>query len=194
MEQVVMTGGFADPPVQSAWGFRAAMTAMARPGDIVGVSGAQAPAPVSGAAAVLLLVLCDPDTPVWLAPSHDSDALRRWIGFHTGAPVVQARAQAVFALGRWDSLLPLEGFCIGTPEYPDRATTLIVEVDDLRAEGVALRGPGIKDQAWLNLPEVEAFRANRALFPLGLDFFFTCGSDLAALPRSTVVGNPVGVS
>jgi alpha-D-ribose 1-methylphosphonate 5-triphosphate synthase subunit PhnH len=39
----------------------------------------------------------------------------------------------------------------------------------------------------LTLPEVAAFRANRALFPLGLDFFFTCGDRLAALPRSTVV-------
>ena len=194
MDQSVMTGGFSDPSIQAAWGFRAAMNAMARPGDILAVQGAQAPAPVSEAAAVLLLVLCDPDTPVWLAPSHDSDALRRWVAFHTGAPVVAARDEAAFALGRWDSLAPLGDYRIGTAEYPDRSATLIVEMDDLRAEGAVLTGPGIKEVAGLNLPDVAAFRANRALFPLGLDFFFTCGDRLAALPRSTRVTDPAEVS
>ena len=193
MDQAVMSGGFADPPIQSAWAFRAAMMAMARPGDIMTVSGGAAPAPVSTAAAVLLLALCDPETPVWLAPSHESADLRRWIAFHTGAPVVQARDQAVFALGTWQALAPLGGFPVGTAEYPDRSATLIVEMDDLRPEGAVLQGPGIKDQALLSLPEVAAFRANRALFPLGLDFFFTCGDRLAALPRSTVVTDPAEV-
>jgi alpha-D-ribose 1-methylphosphonate 5-triphosphate synthase subunit PhnH len=187
MNDAVMTGGFADPSIQSAQAFRAAMMAMARPGDILTVAGAQAPAGVSVAASVLLLVLCDPQTPVWLAASHDSDELRRWIAFHTGAPVVDQRGDAVFALGVWDNLVPLRDYRIGTVEYPDRSATLIVEMGALRAEGAVLRGPGIVDAAGLNLPEVAAFRANRALFPLGLDFFFTCGDRLAALPRSTVV-------
>ena len=190
MDQAVMTGGFSDPAIQSARGFRAAMTAMARPGDITTVIGAQAPAPASVAASVLLLVLCDPDTPVWLALSHDSDALRHWIAFHTGAPVVDARGDAVFALGTWDSLMPLPDYRIGTSEYPDRSATLIVERDALQEDGAVLTGPGIKTAARLNLPEGAAFRANRALFPLGLDFFFTCGNRLAALPRSTVVRDP----
>lgn len=194
MDQSVMTGGFSDPSIQAAWGFRAAMNAMARPGDILAVQGAQAPAPVSEAAAVLLLVLCDPDTPVWLAPSHDSDALRRWVAFHTGAPIVAARGEAAFALGTWDSLAPLRDYRIGSAEYPDRSATLIVEMDDLRAGGAVLTGPGIKEVAGLNLPDVAAFRANRALFPLGLDFFFTCGDRLAALPRSTRVTDPAEVS
>lgn len=194
MDQAVMTGGFSDPSIQSAWGFRAAMNAMARPGDILAVQGAQAPAPVSVAAAVLMLVLCDPETPVWLAPSHDSDALRRWIAFHTGAPVVAARGEAAFALGTWDSLVPLRDYRIGTPEYPDRSATLIVEMDELRTEGAVLTGPGIKQAAGLNLPDAAAFRANRGLYPLGLDFFLTCGDRLAALPRSTHVTTSAEVS
>ncbi len=193
MDQAVMTGGFADPPIQSPQAFRAAMTAMARPGDILAVTGAQAPAPVSVAASVLLLVLCDPGTPVWLATSHDSADLRRWIAFHTGASVVAARGEAVFALGTWDSLLSLADYRIGTPDYPDRSATLIVEMPLLRAEGAVLQGPGIKESAQLSVPEVAPLRVNRALFPLGLDFFFTCGSDLAAVPRSTVVTDPAEV-
>lgn len=190
MDQAVLTGGFTDAPLQSARAFRAAMLAMARPGDILTLSGAEAPAPLSVAAAVLLLVLCDPDTPLWIAPAQDSAALRRWVAFHTGAPVIAARHEAAFALGDWDSLLPLTAYRIGTAEYPDRAATLIVECTALRAEGALLTGPGIKDSARLNLPESAAFRANRALFPRGLDMFFTCGDRLAALPRSTVVTHP----
>lgn len=192
MEQAEMTGGFADAPRDAARGFRAAMTAMARPGEIVALTGAQAPAPVSQAAAVLLLVLCDPDTPVWLAASHDTPALRRWIAFHTGAPVVGARDQAVFALGQWEALLPLEDFAIGTAEYPDRSATLIVEVADLQAAGAVLRGPGIRGEARLTLPDSAALRANHARFPLGWDMFVTAGSQLAAVPRSTRVTDPEG--
>lgn len=193
MDQAVMTGGFADAPRDAARAFRAAMTAMARPGEIMDVTGAQGPAPLSGAAAVLLLVLCDPETPVWLAPSYDTDAVRRWIAFHTGASVVAARGQAIFALGDWHGLGPVEEFAQGSAEYPDRAATLIVEMEALRSEGAVLRGPGIKDSARLNLPELAAFRRNRAIFPLGRDFFFTCGDRLAALPRSTVVADAEGV-
>ncbi len=188
----MMTGGFADAPRDAARGFRAAMTAMARPGDIVTVTGAQAPAPVSQAAAVLLLVLCDPDTPVWLAPSHDTPAVRDWIAFHTGAPVADTRGQAVFALGEWEALLPLDDFAIGTAEYPDRSATLIVEMAALQAAGAVLRGPGIKGEARLNLPDSAALRANHARFPLGWDMFMTAGCQLAAVPRSTSVTDAEG--
>jgi alpha-D-ribose 1-methylphosphonate 5-triphosphate synthase subunit PhnH len=50
-----------------------------------------------------------------------------------------------------------------------------------------LRGPGIKDTAALQLPEIRAFQDNAKLFPLGLDFYFTAGDQLAALPRTTKV-------
>ena len=76
---------------------------------------------------------------------------------------------------------------IGTSEYPDRSATLIVESADLSATGATLTGPGIKTMAGLSLPEVEAFRFNRGLFPLGMDFIFTCGDRVAALPRTTEV-------
>ena len=177
-------GGFADAPRDSAYAFRAVMEAMACPGRIVNLAGVVAPAPVSRAAAAVLLTLCDPDTPLWLAPSHDTTALRAWLAFHTGAPVATPET-CRFALGTWAALLPVDRFAAGTPEYPDRSATLIVERPTLVNEGPALTGPGIRDMARLDLPETDAFRCNAARFPLGFDCIFTSGNGLAALPRST---------
>lgn len=181
-----LTGGFADAPRDAAHAFRAAMGAMARPGTIHEITGARPPAPLSVAAGTLLLALCDPETPLYLAPGHDTPDLRRWITFHTGAPFVGAQA-CCFAIGSWEALLPLSEYPIGTPEYPDRAATLIIEMPELLAQGAALRGPGIRTQAWLNLPGPASFVANARQFPLGFDAFLTAGAQVAALPRSTQV-------
>lgn len=183
-----LTGGFCDPPVQSARAFRALLDVMARPGTIGTLTGAQPPAPLSVAAGVTLLTLADGSTPVHLAGALDCAVTRDWIAFHTGAPLAGAEA-AAFAVGRWDDLVPLERFGIGLPDYPDRAATLIIEVDRLDSAGPRLTGPGIPTPTRLSLPEVAAFRANRALYPLGFDCVLTCGDRLAGLPRSTVVGD-----
>ena len=53
----------------------------------------------------MLLTLCDPETPVFLAPSRDTQAVRDWITFHTGAPFAAAE-DAHFAVGTWDELPP----------------------------------------------------------------------------------------
>lgn len=181
-----LTGGFTDAPVESARAFRAILEAMARPGTIHHVAGATPPAPLSPAAGVALLTLTDPTTPLHLAGAADCAELRDWVAFHVGAPLVAAE-DAVFAVGTWADLQPVDRFAIGQPDYPDRSATLIVETDRLDAEGPRLTGPGIRDAARLSLPETEAFRANRALFPLGWDCILTCGDRLAALPRSTRV-------
>ncbi|WP_322892793.1 MULTISPECIES: phosphonate C-P lyase system protein PhnH [unclassified Yoonia] len=186
MENQLLDGGFAAPPVDAAIAFRAIMNAMAQPGTIQTVTGAMPPAPLSVAAGVALLTLCDPETPLFLGAGIDSPALRDWITFHCGAPFVTAD-QAQFALGAWNDL-PLIDFPLGNAEYPDRSATLIVELPELTDTGTILRGPGIKDQAQLSLPDTAAFQRNNALFPLGLDFIFTCGDRLAGLPRSTRIG------
>ena len=181
-----LLGGFADAPVQSAHAFRAALEVLSRPGVISALAGATPPAPLSVAAGVLVLTLCDGTTPVHLAGSHDCAAVRDWIIFHCGAPLVAAET-AVFAIGTWDALQPVTRFAIGQPDYPDRSATLIVELSALTATGARLTGPGIKDAAHLSLPETAAFIDNRAQFPLGFDCFFTAGDKAAGLPRSTVV-------
>ena len=184
MDIQALTGGFANPPADASHAFRAALNAMARPGSVEEVVSTDAPIGISTAAAVLLLTLCDHETPLYLAPSHDLPVLRDWIAFHIGAPLVE-RQTAMFALGTWEDLTPLTDFPIGTAEYPDRSTTVIVETDSISAEGVRLTGPGIKESAFLNLPEPGVFAVNNALYPQGLDFFLTAGTQLAAVPRST---------
>ena len=181
-----LSGGFANASTDAAHAFRAALNAMARPGVIETVTGAMPPAPLSVAAGVLILTLTDGTTPLHLAGAHDCSAVRDWITFQTGAPFVAA-SQAAFAVGTWDALCPVGRFDIGTPDYPDRSATLIVEMTGLSAAGARLTGPGIKHSALLSLPETAAFCANSALYPLGFDAYFTAGASLAALPRSTKV-------
>jgi alpha-D-ribose 1-methylphosphonate 5-triphosphate synthase subunit PhnH len=185
MDHTSLSGGFSDPPHQSATAFRAIMQAMARPGTIRAVGGAVPPVPMSVAAGTVLATLCDADTGLHLCGGHDTPAIRDWVTFHTSAPLVPA-AEAQFVLGLWADIA-LDRLAIGTAEYPDRAATVIVEMPALAAKGATLRGPGIKDSAALNLPDLGPFQRNAALFPLGLDFMFTAGSDIAALPRSTKV-------
>ena len=181
-----LTGGFSDPAVQSAHAFRAVMEAMARPGTVQDIAGAEPPAPLSKAAGSVLLALCDTDTPVYLAGAADCEEVRAWLAFHTGAPLV-GPSHCMFAVGSWAELGPLSRYPIGTSEYPDRSATLIVETAQIAQSGATLKGPGIKDTAALSLPELAAFQDNQRHFPLGLDFFFTCENQVAALPRSTEV-------
>lgn len=186
MDAALLKGGFADVPVDSARAFRAAMTAMARPGALHTVAGAAPPAPLLTAAGVLILTLCDPDTGIYLAGDYDCAPLRDWITFHTGAPLVSAE-DCDFAVGDWEALQPVSRFRFGTAQYPDQSATLIVELPELSQSGARLTGPGIRDSAALSLPKTQAFAANAARFPLGWDAYFCAGDRLAALPRSTKV-------
>ncbi|WP_170753563.1 phosphonate C-P lyase system protein PhnH [Ruegeria lacuscaerulensis] len=180
------SGGFANAPIEAAHAFRAAMTVMARPGEIRSIAGARPPKPLSQAAGTLLLTLCDPDTRVFFAGATDTAAVRQWLTFHTGAPIVEA-SSADFAVGTWADLQRNSNYRIGTPEYPDRSATLIVECETLAQNGTTLTGPGIRDRSQLSLPDVAVFQDNSALYPLGCDFFFTCRDKVAALPRSTQI-------
>lgn len=186
MNPDALTGGFADAPVQSARAFRVMLDVLAHPGKIAHIGGAIPPAPVSVAAGTALMVLADPTTPVHLAGACDSPQMRDWLRFHIGAPLVAAENAAI-ALGHWDDLDPVDRFAPGLPDYPDRSATLIVEMGALVATGARLTGPGIKDTAFLNLPDLHIFQSNHMRFPLGFDCFLTCGTRIAGLPRSTKV-------
>ncbi|WP_328585819.1 phosphonate C-P lyase system protein PhnH [Phaeovulum vinaykumarii] len=180
-----LSGGFSAPSVDAAHAFRAALEALARPGSVQDLRGATPPAPLSVAAGTLLLTLADSATPLHLAGAADCDAVRGWLAFHCGAPLVGPEA-AMLAVGRWEDLGPLSAYPRGTPDYPDRSATLIVECDALDGPANAtLSGPGIETRATAPLPDLATLAENHALYPLGLDFFFTAGARVMGLPRST---------
>jgi len=186
--------GFADKVLSAQSTFRSVMDAMARPGSVQRiVPTAGAPDTMMRGTAAIALTLFDHDTPLWLDPRMaESPAVVKWLKFHTGAPVVQDSSVASFALISDGGALPqLEGFALGTSEYPDRSTTLILQVDSLDAgRSFELRGPGIDGVAMLNASVkpfdlFERLHVNEALFPRGIDVVLVADDALVAIPRTT---------
>ncbi|MFB2551829.1 phosphonate C-P lyase system protein PhnH [Ensifer soli] len=191
LSTVALSGAFSDPVFQSQAVFRALMDAMARPGTIVTLPArAEPPTPLGPAAGAVALTLCDGDTPVYLAPPLLASALPGWLAFHTGAPVTRVKAEAHFAFTGPEALC-LSAFSAGTQDYPDRSTTLVVELLALAGgRRLTLRGPGIEattEIAPAGLPEIfpDLWAENRALFPRGVDLILAAGSEILCLPRTT---------
>jgi alpha-D-ribose 1-methylphosphonate 5-triphosphate synthase subunit PhnH len=189
-----ITGGFADPVFDAQVIFRAVMDAMARPDTVQPVKAlAKPPQPLSPVAAAVALTLCDHDTPLWLDPAlRQTQAVASWLGFHTGAPLANTPADAHFAVVADPAgLIAFENFVQGTQEYPDRSTTLILQVASLSTgDRLTLEGPGIDGSttfAPAPLPRhfVEQWKQNRARFPRGVDLVLAAPDGIACLPRTT---------
>jgi alpha-D-ribose 1-methylphosphonate 5-triphosphate synthase subunit PhnH len=190
--------GFADKVLSAQSTFRSVMDAMARPGSVQRiVPMAGAPGPMMRGTAAIALTLFDHDTPLWLdARMSESSDVLKWLKFHTGAPVVQDSSIASFALvGDAATLPPLDRFALGTSEYPDRSTTLILQVERLDAgRSFELRGPGIDGAATLQasfkpFDLFERLRINETLFPRGVDVVLVADDAVVAIPRTTRVVN-----
>jgi len=164
---------FSDPPRESQQVFRAVMNAMARPGDVIGIdAGFAPPAPMNAAAAAVLLTLADFETTVW-ADTYSPDAAQ-FLRFHTGARLIDDPTAATFALLTDPQAAPaLETFAQGTPDYPDRSATLIIQVEMFAAP--------------LPADFLAQWRDNHARFPQGVDMIFAGRGQIAALPRSTEI-------
>ena len=185
---------FADPTFESQAAFRRIMRALSAPGTILACGEALAPPPpLARAAAATLLTLADFETPLWIAPSFPA-AIGDYLAFHTGAPRAAAPDKAAFALVDLSADgLDLARFALGTAEYPDRSTTIVVQTASLDAgPRLRLTGPGVRGEARLAVASLPAdFAAQwaeiRAGFPLGVDLVFAADARLAALPRSTAI-------
>jgi alpha-D-ribose 1-methylphosphonate 5-triphosphate synthase subunit PhnH len=192
----MLSPAFADPVHESQRTFRAVMNALARPGMTMPIAAAVAPPrPMSSAAATVALTLLDYETPVWLdSVLTAAPGLADWFRFHTGAPITSDPGNASFAFIADVPRTPgLETFALGSIEYPDRSTTLVLQVERFSGdESLNLRGPGIAGtQVFAAAPLPNRFRqqliANRALFPRGVDLILVADSEIAALPRSVCV-------
>ncbi len=189
-----LPAGFADKVLSAQTTFRSVMDAMARPGSVQRIVAATgAPAAMMRGIAAIALTLFDHDTPLWLDPrmSETSD-VAKWLKFHTGAPVIADSSICSFALiGEARALPALDRFAFGTNEYPDRSTTLILQVESLtQGPALELRGPGIDGtavlQAAIQPPDLfERLAVNAALFPRGIDVVLVADDAIVAIPRTT---------
>ena len=185
--------GFADPTADSQAAFRRVMDAVARPGTIQDLSHApEAPAGLDRAGGAVALTLFDFETLVWLDPTLRGGPVESWIRFHCSCPLTEQPAEAAFAMiADAAACPPLSAFNPGDAKYPDRSTTLVIQVAALvGGRGVCLSGPGIKERAAIaptGLPEDfwPQVQANNARFQFGVDLLFVAGGLLTALPRST---------
>jgi alpha-D-ribose 1-methylphosphonate 5-triphosphate synthase subunit PhnH len=189
-----LPAGFADKVLSTQSTFRSVMDAMAHPGSVQRiVSAAGTPSAMGRAAAAIALTLFDHDTPVWLdAAMSATPEVAMWLKFHTGAPLVTDSSIAGFALVGDPQRLPaLDRFAFGSNEYPDRSTTLILQVGSL-TDGpvVELQGPGIDGSATLRAsiqPRdlFERLAINATLFPRGIDVVLVHDDCIVAIPRTT---------
>ena len=190
------TGGFSNPVYDSQSIFHALMNAFAKPGSIADVTiNIAPPTPMQAAQGAVALCLADHDTPVLLSKSMQGSVVSQWMAFHSGAPVTQLTHDARFAFfATGDEITDFADFAIGSQEYPDRSTTLVIEIASLEGgQTLTLTGPGIKTEASLapqGLPAdfLEQWALNRALFPRGVDVVLTAGSQMVCLPRTTRIG------
>jgi alpha-D-ribose 1-methylphosphonate 5-triphosphate synthase subunit PhnH len=189
-----LPSGFADKVLSAQTTFRSVMDAMARPGSVHCIASASGTPPgVMRGTAAIALTLFDHDTPLWLDPRmSEAPEVEKWLKFHTSAPIVSDPSISSFALiGNAAELPALDRFSFGTNEYPDRSTTLILQVESLR-EGLAfeLSGPGIEGTTVLQarIEPLDLFARlaiNAKLFPRGIDVVLVADDAIVAIPRTT---------
>ena len=189
--------GFADPVAGAQAVFRATLAALSRPGTIQALPAELTPPePLTPELAALALALADPDAPIWLGPIlAGAPDVVDYLRFQTGASIVSRPETAALALVRRpEDLPPLDAFALGSQDYPDRSTTIVLAVDELsaggpRAQTFQVTGPGVKGSASFaasSLPSDFAERAlaNHALFPRGVDWLLVGSGGVLGLPRS----------
>lgn len=172
--------------------FRCVLDALAEPGTVrtlpVEVTG---PAPLHDATTALCLALLDFDTPVWSDAATRTASVASYLRFHCGCQLTDDAASAEFALVGNAADVELSSFAKGSMEYPDRSTTLFIQVPSLDGGPVrTLSGPGIPGARTLRVAGLPAnfdaqWRANTKAFPLGVDLVLCCRGQVIGLPRTT---------
>ena len=187
--------GFNQESLHAAENFRLLLDATARPGRVLEVPVQDQKTSTLNAGAVMtMLALSDHETPVWLDQDIRHEETIDFLRFHCGCPLIDETDQAMFAVLPSDTEKFMENeFSLGTPAYPDRSTTLVIQVSGLGDDGsYVLSGPGIKSTQSFHVEGLSSvfwnWRAeNNRSFPLGTDIILVTDDKLAALPRTTQV-------
>lgn len=189
-------GGFSEPVFDAQAVFRQIMNAMARPGTIAAFAPLTSPpVPLLAAMGSIAATLFDHDTTIWLEPALSANRdVVNWLTFHTSAPLTTQAFEADFAVFADAKVLSsFENHAQGTQEYPDRSTTILLQIDSLRGgPPLQLSGPGIRDQACITpvgLPGLfcELWAANGLRFPRGVDLLLVAPEGVIALPRTVKI-------
>ena len=182
--------GYDEAATGSHLAFRAILDAMEHPGRLVTVPEyPHAPAIFNSSSAATCLTLLDSDTPVWTDIDWRNPAIS-WLQFACGSSIVTELCMAKFVIITKPAVMPsLEFFRVGRQELHEKATTILVQVDDIypvlddrstnidggKAAGLKLKG--VADIFWYQ------WRRLSRLHPLGMDIFFTCDDVLTAWPK-----------
>ncbi len=182
--------GFEDSAAGLERTFRSIMQAMEHPGQLVTVRpNPIAPQEFNSATAAACLTLLDCETPVWTDIDWDSPAIS-WLLFGCNSNIVTEPCMADFVLVTDPASMPdLNYFRIARCEYPEKATTMIVQVEDILpssecdssyiplGKSPRLKLKGIPNSFYYQWQQLSS------LYPCGIDVFFTCEDVLTALPR-----------
>jgi len=187
-----MLAAFEHPVFQAQATFRELLQAMARPAQPRPLPALPpSPSSIAPATMALLLTLCDADVTLWLQQADEQ--VTQHLRFHTGVNIVAEHGRADFALITAPASMPaLDSFSLGEPHYPDRSTSLIMQVPAMHAgQGDRFSGPGIEHAQRLAIDGLPfLFWQQRAALasrlPLGLDIYVADSSRVACLPRTTV--------
>lgn len=203
--------GFQNPVFDATTVFRDVMDAFSRPGRLHKITVECAiPVTLDLATSAILLTLADNETPLWLDPEINAKQTRDFLKFHTGCSHTDTIATATFAVaGAKTSPKDMSAIAVGSPDYPDRATTLIIQVDHITESSltnqtqtpknatsltlpITLTGPGILNAISLEIRGLTQnfWQWRNSLcqnFPCGIDVIFTHQGRFVAIPRSTKV-------
>jgi alpha-D-ribose 1-methylphosphonate 5-triphosphate synthase subunit PhnH len=183
--------GFTDAVHDTQQVFRRLLDAFTHPGRVVLLAQRlAAPDALWPSTAALALTLFDHSTPIYLDPALDTEAVRGFLRFHSGAPRVEAAAEASFVLIGDAQALNLATLSAGDAERPERSATVLIQVPGfLHGQPVRLAGPGIATTTSLVVDGLgplfwRQWRDNGALYPCGVDVVFAAPEAIVVLPRT----------
>ncbi len=214
--------GFDDPVHGSQQVFRQLLKAMSEPGSVeevtcIDVDGSLIDAGFYKTSYAVGLSLLDSQTPIALSPSLDQTVVSNSLVFHCACPIFdltgsetnqksnkqQDKSEVEFLFlnaKEWKGLSKNKILSLGDLAYPERSTTIVVQVDavdsDLldqeNTQKLSLSGPGIESTrdvyvAGLNGELICSIQENHNAFPLGYDFILAAPNAFLCLPRTCSV-------